>query len=67
MTEAPELVQPQGFLFADCAGRKPGRWLMQDRQVGTLDAAGALADAVQVARTFKARVVEIDRAAAGRA
>ncbi len=29
MTEAPELVQPQAFLFADCAGRKPGRWLMQ--------------------------------------
>ncbi len=29
MREAPELVQPQSFLFADCAGRKPGRWLMQ--------------------------------------
>ena len=43
------------------------RWLMQDRQVTTLDAARALADAVQVARTFKARVVEIDRAATGRA
>ena len=29
MREAPELVQPQRFLFADCKGRKPGRWLMQ--------------------------------------
>ena len=29
MREAPELVQAQRFLFADCAGRKPGRWLMQ--------------------------------------
>lgn len=29
MREAPDLVQPQNFLFADCAGRKPGRWLMQ--------------------------------------
>ncbi|TXH86725.1 MAG: glycerol-3-phosphate dehydrogenase/oxidase [Rhodoferax sp.] len=29
MREAPALVQPQSFLFADCAGRKPGRWLMQ--------------------------------------
>ncbi|MDT8992282.1 glycerol-3-phosphate dehydrogenase/oxidase [Curvibacter sp. APW13] len=29
MREAPELVQPQSFLFADCKGRKPGRWLMQ--------------------------------------
>jgi len=29
MREAPELVQPQSFLFADCAGRKPRRWLMQ--------------------------------------
>lgn len=27
--EAPELVQPQAFLFADCRGRKPGRWLFQ--------------------------------------
>lgn len=27
--EAPGLVEPQSFLFADCAGRKPGRWLMQ--------------------------------------
>ncbi|MBP9059381.1 MAG: FAD-dependent oxidoreductase, partial [Rhodoferax sp.] len=29
MREAPELVQPQSFLFADCKGRKPGRWLFQ--------------------------------------
>ncbi len=29
LREAPGLVEPQGFLFADCAGRKPGRWLMQ--------------------------------------
>ncbi len=27
--EAPGLVEPQSFLFADCPGRKPGRWLMQ--------------------------------------
>ena len=27
--EAPELVQPQAFLYADCRGRKPGRWLFQ--------------------------------------
>jgi glycerol-3-phosphate dehydrogenase len=29
MREAPELVEPQSFLFANCTGRKPGRWLMQ--------------------------------------
>ncbi len=29
MREASELVQPLSFLFANCAGRKPGRWLMQ--------------------------------------
>ncbi|MBK6294245.1 MAG: glycerol-3-phosphate dehydrogenase/oxidase [Rhodoferax sp.] len=29
MTEAPELIEPQSFLFANCAGRKPGRWLFQ--------------------------------------
>ena len=29
LREAPGLVEPQSFLFADCAGRKPGRWLMQ--------------------------------------
>ena len=29
MREAPELVEPQSFLFSDCAGRKPGRWLFQ--------------------------------------
>ncbi|MEI2622774.1 MAG: FAD-dependent oxidoreductase [Giesbergeria sp.] len=32
--EAPGLVEPQSFLFADCPGRKPGRWLMQDRVMG---------------------------------
>ncbi len=29
MREAPELVEVQSFLFADCAARKPGRWLFQ--------------------------------------
>ncbi len=29
LREAPGLVEPQSFLFADCTGRKPGRWLMQ--------------------------------------
>lgn len=29
LREAPELVEAQSFLFADCAGRKPGRWLFQ--------------------------------------
>ena len=29
MREAPELIEPQSFLFADCIGRKPGRWLFQ--------------------------------------
>ena len=29
MREAPELIEPQSFLFADCSGRKPGRWLFQ--------------------------------------
>lgn len=29
LREAPELVAPQDFLFADCIGRKPGRWLFQ--------------------------------------
>jgi len=29
MREAPELIEPQSFLFADCQGRKPGRWLFQ--------------------------------------
>ena len=29
MREAPELIEPQSFLFADCAGRKPGRRLFQ--------------------------------------
>ena len=29
MREAPALIEPQSFLFAQCAGRKPGRWLFQ--------------------------------------
>ncbi|HMZ86309.1 MAG TPA: glycerol-3-phosphate dehydrogenase/oxidase [Giesbergeria sp.] len=29
LQEAPGLVEPQSFLFADCTGRKPSRWLMQ--------------------------------------
>jgi len=29
LCEAPGLVEPQSFLFADCKGRKPSRWLMQ--------------------------------------
>lgn len=29
MNEAPELIEPQSFLFADCVGRKPGRRLFQ--------------------------------------
>ena len=29
MREAPELVEPLGFIFPDCKGRKPGRWLFQ--------------------------------------
>ncbi|MDP2371608.1 FAD-dependent oxidoreductase, partial [Rhodoferax sp.] len=29
MREAPELIEPQSFLFANCVGRKPGRWLFQ--------------------------------------
>lgn len=38
-----------------------GKWLMEDRQVATLDADKALADALQIARTFKARIIEIDK------
>lgn len=29
MQEAPELIEPQPFLFPLCKGRKPGRWLFQ--------------------------------------
>ncbi|MCF8149107.1 MAG: glycerol-3-phosphate dehydrogenase/oxidase [Sulfuritalea sp.] len=29
MREAPEFIEPQSFLFADCTGRKPGRRLFQ--------------------------------------
>ncbi|MBD3626229.1 MAG: amidohydrolase [Rhodobacteraceae bacterium] len=43
-----------------------GQWLMRDRQVSTLDADKALADALQVASRFKARIVEIDRTAQNR-
>lgn len=38
-----------------------GRWVMQDRTVETIDADKALADALQVAQQFKARIVEIDK------
>ncbi|WP_315900492.1 amidohydrolase [Maritimibacter alkaliphilus] len=38
-----------------------GRWLMQDRAVTTVEGPKALADALQVARRFKARIVEIDK------
>ncbi|MGO4907956.1 amidohydrolase family protein [Pseudorhodobacter sp. W20_MBD10_FR17] len=37
-----------------------GKWLMQDRHVTTLDTAKALADALQIAHRFKAKIVEID-------
>ncbi len=29
MREVPQLIEAQSFLFADCVGRKPGRWLLQ--------------------------------------
>ena len=38
-----------------------GAWLMQDRQLTTLDSAKALADALQIAHRFKAKILEIDR------
>ncbi|MBT9384995.1 amidohydrolase [Pseudooceanicola sp. CBS1P-1] len=38
-----------------------GQWLMQDRKVLTLDAKKAMADLLQVADRFKARIAEIDR------
>ena len=38
-----------------------GQWLMEDRQVWTMDADKALADVLQVARSFKARIIEIDK------
>ena len=47
LREAPGLVEPQSFLFADCTGRKPGRWLMQaglavyDRMAGNQRRAGS--------------------------
>lgn len=38
-----------------------GRWLMRDRQVLTLEQAGVMADARQVADRFRARIIEIDK------
>ncbi len=40
-----------------------GRWLMQDRQVATLDTAKALADLRQAAGMFRAHIADIDAAA----
>ncbi|WP_069301732.1 amidohydrolase family protein [Neptunicoccus sediminis] len=40
-----------------------GNWLMQGRHCLTIEADKALCDALQVARQFKARIVEIDTAA----
>jgi 5-methylthioadenosine/S-adenosylhomocysteine deaminase len=40
-----------------------GRWLMEDRQVTTLDAAQTLSDALHVAARFTARIRQIDEAA----
>lgn len=37
-----------------------GQWLMQDRETLTLEADKTLTDALQIARQFKARIVEID-------
>jgi cytosine/adenosine deaminase-related metal-dependent hydrolase len=37
-----------------------GRWLMEDRVVTTLDGAGVLADAQQVAARFSGRIRQID-------
>ena len=38
-----------------------GRWLMEDREISTLDTGKALADALQVAEGFKAHIIEIDK------
>lgn len=38
-----------------------GQWLMQDRETLTLEADKTLADALQIAHQFKARIVEIDQ------
>ncbi len=38
-----------------------GRWLMRDREVQTLEAPKVVADALQIAGEFNARIVEIDR------
>jgi 5-methylthioadenosine/S-adenosylhomocysteine deaminase len=37
-----------------------GQWLMQDRLCTTVEGEKALSDALQIARRFKARIVEID-------
>jgi 5-methylthioadenosine/S-adenosylhomocysteine deaminase len=39
-----------------------GRWLMRDREVLTVERRKALRDAAQIAATFKAEMVRIDRA-----
>ncbi|QEW19591.1 5-methylthioadenosine/S-adenosylhomocysteine deaminase [Marinibacterium anthonyi] len=38
-----------------------GQWLMQDRQVTTIEAGKALSDALQIADRFRARITEIDK------
>lgn len=38
-----------------------GRWLMRDREVETLESAKIVADALQVATDFNARIIELDR------
>lgn len=40
-----------------------GKWLMQDRKVQTIDTDKTLSDALQVARKFKAKIVEINKLA----
>ncbi|WP_116134168.1 amidohydrolase family protein [Tropicimonas sp. IMCC34043] len=40
-----------------------GRWLMRDRMVETLEPEKVLADALQVARRFRAKIEEIDKQA----
>lgn len=38
-----------------------GQWLMQDREVSTIEADKALSDALQIADRFRARITEIDK------
>jgi hypothetical protein len=40
-----------------------GKWLMQGRKVRTIDTDKTLSDALQIARKFKAKIVEIDKLA----